>query len=365
MAGRVEEQNFGAAKPRHGELVAQRKYVTQIIVERYFAHDGTRLGIKCYEGARRASDVDLAVGAIVSDPARGVAHGEPLKQRRRCNVDAEHGASAARDDVDATCFPFDHAPEFVARICDDGANGVRRQIRQEHASAVGVGGDGRGPVACDEKRASADRICDRGAGNRAAEKLSVSWLRSGAWDDLLAGDVRAAADRHETDEGKNRSMEHDGNLSPLEYEMRTSSSKRCAFGGRRASPWVAGGNANHFGLRPMPLARARRAHARSYPARRRYVCRNDDSPIMVGTTSACPEPIREPNAHLALLRQILAMTDHDRQFIAGRPHNLRVTRRAFGPPAPARLSELVPQKGMAARPRLFGSAASQFRLFGQ
>ncbi len=82
-------------------------------------------------------------------------------------------------------------------------------------------------------------------------------------------------------------------------------------------------------------------------------------------------------AHLALLGQILATTDHDQQSWRGRPQNLRVTRRAFGPPAPARPSELWISMERAARPRLLLSysawclahlrsfAESQLRLFGQ
>src|SRR6266545_763519 len=56
---------------------------------------------------------------------------------------------------------------------------------------------------------------------------------------------------------------------------------------------------------------------------------------------------------LALLRQILATADHDRPFLRGG----HIT---YGETVGA-----VPQNGMAARPRLFGFAESQFRLFGQ
>ncbi len=51
--------------------------------------------------------------------------------------------------------------------------------------------------------------------------------------------------------------------------------------------------------------------------------------------------------------QILAMTDHDRQF----PRGGHIT---YGEAAGA-----VRRHGRAARPRLFGFAESQFRLFGR
>jgi len=65
------------------------------------------------------------------------------------------------------------------------------------------------------------------------------------------------------------------------------------------------------------------------------------------------ELLFDDRSRLALLRQILAITDHDRQFSRGG----HIT---YGEAVGA-----VPQKGMVARPRRFGFAESHFRLFGQ